>query len=203
MIAQRLPAKRAAGDHTIAYVAPELVEALVAIEPFDERRAAVKEVALFLARALPDLAERSSLPVHATASVLIVDPPAERVLLVWHPKFERWLQPGGHCDGDPDVRSVARREAREGTGLELRLPEAPFDVDLHPGEPSGDPHMHLDVKFVARLENAGELRSPEGLELRWVAPEELVGSDLEEAVRWAIVDSNHGPPPYQSGALTD
>ena len=21
--------------------------------------------------------------------------------------------------------------------------------------------------------------------------------------RWAIVDSNHGPPPYQSGALTD
>ena len=79
MIAQRLPAKRAAGDHTIACVAPELVEALAAIEPFDERRAAVKEV----------------------------------------------------------------------------------------------------------------------------APEELAASDLEEAVRWAIVDSNHGPPPYQSGALTD
>ena len=101
------------------------------------------------------------------------------------------------------VRSVAQREAREETGLELALPEAPFDVDLHPGEPSGGPHMHLDVRFVARLENAGEIRSPEGLELRWVAPEELVGSDLEEAVRWAIVDSNHGPPPYQSGALTD
>jgi hypothetical protein len=23
------------------------------------------------------------------------------------------------------------------------------------------------------------------------------------ASEWAIVDSNHGPPPYQSGALTD
>ena len=24
-----------------------------------------------------------------------------------------------------------------------------------------------------------------------------------EPERWAIVDSNHGPPPYQSGALTN
>ena len=23
------------------------------------------------------------------------------------------------------------------------------------------------------------------------------------AAKWAIVDSNHGPPPYQSGALTN
>jgi hypothetical protein len=26
---------------------------------------------------------------------------------------------------------------------------------------------------------------------------------VREAERWAIVDSNHGPPPYQSGALTN
>jgi hypothetical protein len=25
----------------------------------------------------------------------------------------------------------------------------------------------------------------------------------EKRREWAIVDSNHGPPPYQSGALTD
>jgi hypothetical protein len=27
--------------------------------------------------------------------------------------------------------------------------------------------------------------------------------DSEPERTWAIVDSNHGPPPYQSGALTD
>ena len=26
---------------------------------------------------------------------------------------------------------------------------------------------------------------------------------VSRATSWAIVDSNHGPPPYQSGALTD
>jgi 8-oxo-dGTP pyrophosphatase MutT (NUDIX family) len=188
-------------------MARDLADTIEAIRPYDERRAAVKELALFLAQAVPDIAERSTLPVHATASVLIADPAGERVLLVWHPKFDRWLQPGGHCDGESDVRAVALREAREETGLGLELGEAPFDVDLHPGEPSGGPHMHLDVRFVARLEKVGELRSPEGLELRWFAPDELAATDLEEAakaaLKWAIVDSNHGPPPYQSGALTD
>jgi hypothetical protein len=34
----------------------------------------------------------------------------------------------------------------------------------------------------------------------------LVLADRRESVhatKWAIVDSNHGPPPYQSGALTN
>ena len=159
---------------------PDLIAALESIEPFSWRRAAVREVCLHLARTVPDIAERSTLPVHATASVLIVD--GSRVLLHWHPKFERWLQPGGHCDGDPDVRAVAAKEAWEETGLALALDETPLDVDLHPGEPAGGPHMHLDVRYVARLtERAGELRSPEGLELRWFEPGEIEERPLREA----------------------
>jgi 8-oxo-dGTP pyrophosphatase MutT (NUDIX family) len=185
----------------------DLAATLEAIEPYNSRRAAVRGLAVFLAGAVPDIVERSALPIHATASVLVVDPAGERLLLVWHQKFERWLQPGGHCEGQRDVRAVAAREALEETGLELELGETPFDVDLHPGEPTGGPHMHLDVRFLARLETVGKLSSPEGLKLRWFAPGELAGTDLEEparaAVEWAIVDSNHGPPPYQSGALTD
>jgi 8-oxo-dGTP pyrophosphatase MutT (NUDIX family) len=186
MIAQRLPVKRGRTERTIGAMTPDLPLAVEAIEPFDWRRAAVRELALFLARRVPDLAERTTLPVHATASVLIVDPAGERVLLVWHPKFDRWLQPGGHCDGETDVRAVALREAREETGLELELGETPFDVDLHPGDPSGGPHVHLDVRFVARLDQVGELRSPEGLDLRWFASAELVGTDLEDVTRAAL-----------------
>jgi hypothetical protein len=31
------------------------------------------------------------MPVHLTASVFIVDAAGGRMLLVWHPKFGRWL----------------------------------------------------------------------------------------------------------------
>ena len=31
----------------------------------------------------------------------------------------------------------------------------------------------------------------------------ITPSGVQGPSRWAIVDSNHGPPPYQSGALTD
>ena len=53
--------------------------------------------------------------------------------------------------------------------------------------------------------------SPEGLELLWFEIEALNDRYIREPAeaarshvgKWAIVDSNHGPPPYQSGALTD
>jgi hypothetical protein len=31
----------------------------------------------------------------------------------------------------------------------------------------------------------------------------LVPEPFARKSQWAIVDSNHGPPPYQSGALTN
>jgi hypothetical protein len=41
--------------------------------------------------------------------------------------------------------------------------------------------MHLEVRFVARAGGMSELRSPEGLELRWFAPSEIEESGLAEA----------------------
>jgi 8-oxo-dGTP pyrophosphatase MutT (NUDIX family) len=34
-----------------------------------------------------------------------------------HRKLDRWLQPGGHADGDTDLLYVASREAREESGI--------------------------------------------------------------------------------------
>ena len=41
-----------------------------------------------------------SLPLHLTASALVVHPDSGKVLLRWHERQQAWLQVGGH--GDPD-----------------------------------------------------------------------------------------------------
>jgi 8-oxo-dGTP pyrophosphatase MutT (NUDIX family) len=165
---------------------PNFVETLASIRPYSDRRAAVKELALLLARTVPDIAERTTAPVHATASAFVVDATGGRVLLVWHPKFSRWLQPGGHCDGDTDALAVAVREVREETGLRLELNDPPFDVDVHPGEPGGAPHVHVDIRFVAHADSYIELQSPEGLELRWFGLDDVPYEWLEDAVHGAL-----------------
>ena len=107
--------------------------------------------------------ERSLLTGHITASALItssgVDSPNKRqVVLIHHRKLNRWLQPGGHADGNPDVAAVAMQEAWEETGL-TRLhfvpssneqPLAILDVDVHtiPARADVPEHLHYDIRFL-------------------------------------------------------
>ena len=59
-----------------------------------------------------------SLPLHLTASALVVHPDSGKVLLRWHERQQAWLQVGGHGDpGESDPLAIALREAREETGL--------------------------------------------------------------------------------------
>lgn len=97
---------------------------------------------------------RDHMPGHITASAWIIDEQSEFVLLTLHAKLNRWLQPGGHADGDEDVLGVALREAQEETGLkELRpLQESVFDIDVHtiPARKDLPEHLHYDVRFLFR-----------------------------------------------------
>jgi 8-oxo-dGTP pyrophosphatase MutT (NUDIX family) len=102
------------------------------------------------------------LPGHITGSAWIVErnpisPDQQRILLIHHRKLDRWLQPGGHADGNPDVAAVALREAREETGLrslrfmakQERQPPI-FDVDIHaiPVRGHEPQHLHYDIRFL-------------------------------------------------------
>src|SRR5215217_9702417 len=64
----------------------------------------------------PDCFQRTLLEGHITASGWVLSADKNSVLLMHHFKLDRWFQPGGHCDGDPDVESVARKEVWEETG---------------------------------------------------------------------------------------
>ncbi|HEX8223849.1 MAG TPA: NUDIX domain-containing protein [Allosphingosinicella sp.] len=98
------------------------------------------------------LFDRATLPHHWTASAWIVDSACRNALLLFHPRLNRWLQPGGHADGEADLPRVALREAHEETGLTtLRLDsDAIFDFDVNaiPACGADPPHDHLDARFL-------------------------------------------------------
>jgi len=126
----------------------------------------------------PDCLWRTCLAGHLTASAWIVDPPRERTLLTHHHKLDRWLQLGGHVDGEADLAAAAMREAREESGLtrlHLVSPEI-FDVDRHriPARGAEPEHWHFDVRFLIEADPAEPLAiSSESKDLAWVALAEV------------------------------
>lgn len=163
-------------------------EVLSAYQPRDVQQVETRERMLaFIAAHSDDAHLRTCLQGHLTAGVLLLDHAGERALLTLHRKLGRWLQLGGHCDGDANLAGVALREATEESGIEgIEIELEPFDLDIHTiparqGEPA---HEHLDVRFVARApRGARPMVSDESLALRWVAPHELDELDVDASVR--------------------
>jgi 8-oxo-dGTP pyrophosphatase MutT (NUDIX family) len=136
-----------------------------------------------LVEARPDCFERTCLPGHVTGSAWVLSADRRRFLLTHHRKLGRWLQLGGHADGESDLAAVALREAAEESGLGPFAflgppgpgPILPIDLDVHaiparPGEPA---HEHHDVRFVL-VALAGEATaSSESHALRWFEMEAL------------------------------
>ena len=106
----------------------------------------------------------------------------------------RWLQPGGHSDGDPDTLAVALREAREESGLDLRaLDDAIFDIDVHgiPARGREPAHFHFDVRFLVQAEHDRFKVSDESHALPWVPAVGLNALTDEESVlrmarKWVV-----------------
>ena len=125
---------------------------------------------------------------HFTGSAWLVDASGERVLLTHHRKLQRWLQLGGHADGDSDLAAVALREAGEESGLtDLRVVPDIFDVDRHwiPERKSEPGHWHYDVRYVVRTGGSEQFMvSDESLELAWVSIRQLAEAQgTDESMR--------------------
>lgn len=114
---------------------------------------------------------RERLAGHFTASSWLVDRSGRRVLLTHHRKLDRWLQLGGHADGERDFARVALTEAEEESGLAgLSIEPAIFDLDRHwiPGHKGVPAHWHYDVRFVVHAgDNERFVVSDESHDLAW------------------------------------
>ncbi len=121
----------------------------------------------------PDCFERSLLTGHVTGSAWIVNEAFTHVLLIHHVKLDRWLQPGGHCDGDGNVLNVALNEAGEETGLTVKpKTDHIFDVDIHqiPQRKDVPAHLHYDIRFlfVADMNQPLVINQRETRDIKWV-----------------------------------
>lgn len=138
-------------------------------------------------QAYADCLLRSCVPGHLTGSAWILSPDRRKVLLTHHHKLDKWLQLGGHADGDGDLAAVAGREAREESGLAgLRVvsPEI-FDLDRHwiPPRKADPGHYHYDLRFLFEADPAEPLAvSSESKALAWVDLAEVATLNPEESI---------------------
>ncbi len=123
---------------------------------------------------------------HVTGSAWIVCPRRRRVLLTHHRKLQKWLQLGGHSDGDSNTLRVAKREAEEESGLMVKaIDERVFDIDIHtiPARDVEPEHKHYDIRFLFEADDSAPLTvSDESNDLRWLAIEDLSTLTSEESV---------------------
>jgi 8-oxo-dGTP pyrophosphatase MutT (NUDIX family) len=137
----------------------------------------------------PDAYQRKHLPGHITGSSWIINNDGSKVLLVKHAALRKWLQPGGHADGDENIFAVALKEANEETGLVNLIPVGSglFDIDIHSIPERKDlpfpQHDHYDVRFLFRAdENDKLLISDESTDLRWVEQSQLEKFNTERSI---------------------
>lgn len=138
---------------------------------------------------------RSNAYGHITGSSWVVNESFDSFLLHYHRKLRKWLQLGGHADGESNVLKVSLNEAREESGLlDFKvLSEDIFDVDVHlipkrKGEPE---HLHFDVRFLLQASSSVPLSRSvrESIELVWVPISDVMGKSEYDNVRKMAIKS--------------
>ena len=161
------------GDDPAPMDPAALLAAVTARSPVDEReRRSIERFAAEVPRLAHPYDEHAD-PVHVTASAIVVGP--RGTVLHLHKRLGLWLQPGGHIEPGETPAEAALREAREETGLDVRLAGPDGDriahVDVHPG-PKG--HTHLDVRYLLEADGDPAPAGDESPDCRWFAWDEAI-----------------------------
>ena len=110
---------------------------------------------------------------HITASAWLLNKTGDKALLTHHKKLNKWIQLGGHCDGDPNVLNVAIREVQEESDIKNIKPihDQIFDIGVHffQGSINEEKHYHYDIRFLLQAQGDEEIKiSSESNDLKWI-----------------------------------
>ena len=161
-----------------SHLSGDLLRELDRYQTADANEMRMLEAMKVFVRAYPNCFERSLVIGHVTGSAWIVDERGTSALLTHHRKLNRWLQPGGHWEGDLSAFAVAKREAEEESGLRSLSPLSTeiFDIDVHwiPERHSEPEHLHYDVRFIFKADaNEAFTVSNESRDLAWMSMREI------------------------------
>ena len=177
-------------------VADRILTTISLVDGFDsagnERAEAGRAAILDLLHNHPAPFDPSSYePGHITASAVVLSSNNEQLLLVYHQRLARWLQPGGHVEpGDRDVIETARRELSEETGVKLdtAVPTRLVGIDVHeiPATESEPLHLHHDLTFAFTVDEPESVHQ-RGTELAlWFQVDQLDSCCLDDPLRRSL-----------------
>jgi 8-oxo-dGTP pyrophosphatase MutT (NUDIX family) len=130
-----------------------------------------------------DAFERTQTVGHITASAMLLSPESDQCLLMHHRKLDKWLQPGGHADGDKDTFRVAQKEVYEETGIcqFMKADAHVLDIDIHeiPARPQEPKHKHYDICYLMQSTCLEFVQNEESLQLKWVDLDEVLNFNNE------------------------
>ena len=123
---------------------------------------------------------------HVTGSALVLNHDHSKALLTYHKKLNRWLQLGGHSDGNPNTAEVALREAQEESGIQNLefVTKKIIDVDVHliPQSKTEAQHHHYDIRFFLRAPKGSEIKkSSESKDLKWFSAHDILNLKTDES----------------------
>ncbi len=157
-------------------------------QKFPEEKETVRSVISFLDNH-KDCFDRHNWKGHFTGSAWILDRKKSAVLMTHHRQLDRWLQLGGHAEGNPDLLEVALTEAQEESGLQNfnLLSREIFDLDIHPIQKHGEnpSHFHYDIRFIMETRHGPEdiIISDESHDVAWVPLDNILTLNPEPAMR--------------------
>ncbi len=133
---------------------------------------------LTLVKSHDKIIERENRSGHITVSGLVLY--HNSLLLIFHKKLQRYLQPGGHLEGGSTLIQAAQREVLEETGIHT-IPYTsedtdlvvPIHIDIHTipySEKKNEPeHFHYDMMFLLIAQNTTiNLQESEVSGYKWV-----------------------------------
>ncbi|MFZ5437613.1 MAG: NUDIX hydrolase [Patescibacteria group bacterium] len=169
----------------------KIIELLNWFETSDSRELADVKKIIELVTKHENIFIRDCLEAHLTGSALVVNPTTQKILLHNHKKLNKWLQFGGHADGETDLAKVAMKEAKEESGLtDLEFyTDKPIDIEVQiiPEKKGIPAHLHLDFRYLI-FTQAEKLPKPaehESQDLKFLSFSE--GYELGDKLDYALM----------------